>query len=498
MISALLPISNTENPKLIDRCLKSLARQTYKDFEVLIVTSKNTAQKISRITKKYPFVKILKKDLGKSAARNFASKKAKGNYLLHLDADVKLSQNLLEECLKVIEKEKGQVIAFGYKELPGKNFWNKCRALERKIFFRDSVLEGPEFIKKSLFEQIGGFDPQADPLDDWDLHLALKSKGIKFSHIKPTVTRQSEPTLRQTVSRMFKRGQAISKLKKKYKKISQLNTKRKFKIYLKNWKTLLSSPLIVLGLAFLKVIDALSFYGGMFYPKKIASQKNAYLSYKVAGEYEAKRLGTNYRRYKHFAECQSLFSLLQKKSPILEIGCGTGRITAELVKNGFSVIPTDPSEAMLEQFRKKTELPKPIKASGKSLPFKDNHFKTVFALRVIWHLPPKEKVKVISEMNRVSSQFVILDITNKKRFLAKLLIDSNAHPSVLEEFSARCQKRGLRVKTIIPLEVALPVWLNLIPRRLSTKCFPLLYRLDLALAKVIPPGRYLLKLKKDG
>jgi len=34
----------------------------------------------------------------------------------------------------------------------------------------------------------------------------------------------------------------------------------------------------------------------------------------------------------------------------------------------------------------------------------------------------------------------------------------------------------------------------LLPQKLAEKCFPLLYRIDLVLAKIIPPGRYLLKL----
>lgn len=495
MISILLPISNTENPKLIDRCLKSLTKQTFKDFEVLIVTSKNSAKKISRITKKYPFIKILEKDLGKSAARNFAAQKAKGEYLLHLDVDMKLPPTLLSEFVQKARQGAAAIIAL-VKGSKNVNFWGRCRSLERKIHLGDPALEAPLFIKKPFFEEIDGFDEDVDPLDDWGLHLALKENGVKFDHIKGKIIMYESPTIKEIVRRMYERGQALPVLKKKYPDLPQMKIGNKIKMYKNKWQILYSSPLYALGLFFLKMIDFIAFWWGMFHPKKVVDQKSPYLSYKVAAEYEAKRLGTNYGRYKHFAECQALFSLLQKKSPVLEIGCGTGRITAKLVKDGFSVIPTDPSEAMLEQFRKKTGLPKPIKANGSSLPFEDNRFKTVFAIRVIWHLPQKEKVKVISEMNRVSSQFVILDIANKKRFLAKLLIGPNTHPLILKEFLSLCQKRGLRVGTIIPLDVNLPIWLNLLPQKLAEKCFSLLYRMDLVLAKTIPPGRWLIKFKK--
>lgn len=99
-------------------------------------------------------------------------------------------------------------------------------------------------------------------------------------------------------------------------------------------------------------------------------------------------------------------------------------------------------------------------------------------------------------MSRVSSSLLILDIANQKRFLAKLFIGPNTYPVTLKEFLAFYQEGKLKLKKAIPLEISLPIWLNLIPQKLARKCFPLLYQLDINLAKIIPPGRYLLKLEK--
>src|SRR2546427_7915658 len=39
--------------------------------------------------------------------------------------------------------------------------------------------------------------------------------------------------------------------------------------------------------------------------------------------------------------------------PVLELGCGTGRVLLPIARDGIACIGLDPSEAMLEEFRRK-------------------------------------------------------------------------------------------------------------------------------------------------
>lgn len=490
MVSILLPISNTENPKLIDRCLRSLAKQTYKDFEVLIVTSKNSAKKISQITKKYPFVKIFEKDLGKSAARNFAAQKAKGDYLLHLDADMKLEPTVLAELNQKASRD-AQAVIIPYVGEEKVNFWGRCRKLEKELILNNLILETPLFLKKSLFNRIGGYNEIFDPLDDWGLRMALEQKHLKFERIKSAIVVFRSPTLRQVFLRLYHRGQALPILQEKYPDLPLASLKEKIKMYQQKWPLLCRSPLTAAGLFFLKLIDLLAFFIGKYYPLHLYALK------KTAATYDKKRLGSNYALYKHWAECNLLLTLLgQNPGKILEVGCGTGRITAELVKKGYRIVATDPSRAMLEEFKKKKFLPPPLKVDGRQLPFRINQFKTVVALRVLWHLPIDEQSQLIAKISQIASRFIILDILNAQRLLATLIASPLTYPVTSKDFARLCRKNGLKIKKMIPLDVSLPVWLNLLPPRLATKTFPFVFRLDLALAKIISPGRYLLQLEK--
>ena len=243
--------------------------------------------------------------------------------------------------------------------------------------------------------------------------------------------------------------------------------------------------------------------------------KNNYLKENVAANYERERFNTNYKRYKHFAEVESLLEHLQNnnKPEIIEVGCGTGRITQELINRGFSVTPTDVSPAMLSEFAKKKGLPKPVLTKDSILPFPKNSYKAAVSLRVVWHILNKvEREKFIFELIRVTSGDIIVDFTNRDRVKNKFIrliitIFTRAFPQgygVYEDtyfFDIRdlgkfLEKKGLKIQKTIPMDTITPVWLNLLSEKAATNLFPIILKIDRLSAKIIPPTRYLLRISK--
>jgi ubiquinone/menaquinone biosynthesis C-methylase UbiE len=495
VISILLPISDKEKPELIEVCLNSLAGQTYKNFEVLLVTSRKKAARISKITKKHVFVRVLPKKLDKSAARNFAAQRAKGKYLYNLDVDMAPTPSVLSECIK--EAQKGaKAIIIPEVEAPQVHFINKCRALERRILHGSRVSTTPLFLKKKLFEKIGGYDKNLDPMDDWSLHLALKKAGVEFKSTTAPVLIREITSYKKALKKKYQMGRICPAFRAKYPHPRQLNPKLRFEDYFRNWKELIKNPLISLVLFVLKIGDISAFFWGALHPIK---PKNRYTITRFAEEYEQKRLGSNYQRYKHFSELESLFGLLPNKNlKILDIGCGTGRITKELVKKGYKISSIDNSPAMLDQYKQKSGLPKPQLANATKLPFSNNSFPITFSLRVIWHLAKNDVNKMFSEAIRVSSNLIILDISNKKRW-PKIYrrLYPNDYFFTWKEFTNLCKKSDIKIEERFPLDTLAPFWLNLFPSKLATNLFPLIYKADLLLAKLIPPGRYLVKMAKQ-
>lgn len=96
--SIIIPIYNAE--KYLEKCLDSVVNQTYNNYELILVNDGSTdkSQKIiERFSKKYDnIIFFSQKNSGQSAARNFALSKAKGDYIIFLDADDYLDLKLLE------------------------------------------------------------------------------------------------------------------------------------------------------------------------------------------------------------------------------------------------------------------------------------------------------------------------------------------------------------------------------------------------------------------
>lgn len=91
--SIIVPVYNVE--EYIDKCLKSIFNQTYKDFEVIVVDD-GTEDNSMEIVNKYDVIVVKEKNSGLSTARNNGVKKAKGEYLLFVDSDDYLEKDLLK------------------------------------------------------------------------------------------------------------------------------------------------------------------------------------------------------------------------------------------------------------------------------------------------------------------------------------------------------------------------------------------------------------------
>ena len=112
--SIIIPVYNVE--KYIDRCLKSIVNQSYKNYEVIIVndgTKDNSVEIINKYTKKYKSFKLYDKENGGlSDARNYGLNYATGDYLLFIDSDDYINKDLLKKINEVLSKNIYDIVKF--------------------------------------------------------------------------------------------------------------------------------------------------------------------------------------------------------------------------------------------------------------------------------------------------------------------------------------------------------------------------------------------------
>lgn len=100
LVSLIIPVYNVEN--YLNKALSSVANQTMKNIEVIIVNDGSTdgsAEIINRFARRYRnFIVVNQKNQGLSAARNKGLALSRGDYIAFMDSDDYIEPNFIE-CL---------------------------------------------------------------------------------------------------------------------------------------------------------------------------------------------------------------------------------------------------------------------------------------------------------------------------------------------------------------------------------------------------------------
>lgn len=150
--SVVIPSYNVE--AYLEECLGSVAAQSYKDWEAIIVddgsTDGSAAQAETWTRKDERFHLLKQENQGLSAARNAGMDQARGEYLLFLDADDWLESDALQVLDSELQGE--DVICFGGRRyFQDEKRYEKADTLESKTYacgwdyYRDNALKPRQF-----------------------------------------------------------------------------------------------------------------------------------------------------------------------------------------------------------------------------------------------------------------------------------------------------------------------------------------------------------------
>ena len=167
-ISVVMPVYNAE--RYLKESIDSILRQTYTDFEFIIINDGST-DKSQDIINHYKsidsrIVAIEQENCGVVATANLAAKLAKGEYLSRTDADDVSFDNKLEDLIKCAEKNPNAVVVCGsievideYSEYVYRDLvLTENDDLKRAFYLRNPIPNGASLIKKAAFESVGGYD----------------------------------------------------------------------------------------------------------------------------------------------------------------------------------------------------------------------------------------------------------------------------------------------------------------------------------------------------
>ena len=140
LISVIIPVYNTES--YIGLCLESLVKQTYTNFEVLMIDDGSTDNS-GRICQEYTesdsrFHYYRKENGGVSSARNLGIEYSRGDYLTFVDSDDWVEEDFLEVLYSALISESASVSISTYKRFSMEdNTWyvhSFQRGYEKRVF----------------------------------------------------------------------------------------------------------------------------------------------------------------------------------------------------------------------------------------------------------------------------------------------------------------------------------------------------------------------------
>lgn len=185
LVSVIITTKNEE--KHIENCLRSIKSQTYlsrgseatlRDFQnsiEVIVVDNNSTDRTKEIAKKYT-PNVFNFGPERSAQRNFGMlKKAKGEYMMYLDADMILSPTVIEKSVKMLEEDKFAALYIP-EVILGNSYFSQVRRFERS-FYDGTAIDCVRIIRTSVFTKLNGFDESLIGPEDWDLDKRIRNEG---------------------------------------------------------------------------------------------------------------------------------------------------------------------------------------------------------------------------------------------------------------------------------------------------------------------------------
>ena len=209
-VTIIIPYKN--NLDYLFSALKSIFKQSYKNFKILIIYDDEDKSDLSKIKKFFKSVAIKKKisfkiivnknSLGAGYARNVGIKKTKTKYVAFLDSDDMWAKNKLETQVNYMEKNNILFSHTSYHVINANNKIISSRFARKKIIFQDLITScdiglSTVILKSSLLRKNKLLFPRIKTKEDYILWLQIvkKIKTIRGLDIKLAYYRKTKGSL---------------------------------------------------------------------------------------------------------------------------------------------------------------------------------------------------------------------------------------------------------------------------------------------------------------
>jgi glycosyltransferase involved in cell wall biosynthesis len=198
LASIVLPVHNDE--ETVRECLESICKQTYKNFEIVVVddgSTDSTPILLSEISSRNKRIRVITTShVGTSEAKNIGLSNSSGAVIFFAEGDAIYEPTYLDEAIKCLDQDKknGGVCVLGEPWITRETFVTKSMYAEKMVIhelIRQGRLE-PYYswvFPRQVLDEVGAFDSKLSQAEDRDLFARVKRRGYKIGLVQKILWR---------------------------------------------------------------------------------------------------------------------------------------------------------------------------------------------------------------------------------------------------------------------------------------------------------------------
>jgi len=252
-VSVIIP--TRQSSRTIETCLRSIAAQSHRNIDVIVADSNSSDGTVEKALGLGATVLPFPADAERTHKKNEAARHSGSDFLLFLDSDIELTEDVVAECLKACESSDAVIIP--QRAPPRGGYWAKCRALEVLTYEGDDLVESPTFFRKDVFFAAGAFDERLVFGEENDLALRVRKMGFRVPRIESHVWHH-EGSLIGVIMRKFYYGRTAPSYLKKARGTAFAQFSPVRLAWFRNQQMLARDPLHATGMVVQKFVQYLA------------------------------------------------------------------------------------------------------------------------------------------------------------------------------------------------------------------------------------------------
>ncbi len=285
LVSVVIPTFNCK--EIVRDCFESVKNQTYAPIEVIVIDSCST-DGTRELAAEYGTVYAFGNNKAHTTIdsvplkRNFGASKAAGEYIYWFDSDMRMKPGTVQCCVDTIIETNADAIIVPEQSY-GEGFWAQCRRLEKDCYNQSarSLTDAARFLRKTVWDALGGVDTSLGGNYDYDLQLRLNDASFKTVKLDDFIFHyEGRLQIGKHLRKKFIYGTSAMRYFKKYRNRKQLLTKQFAVVrsdFLANGSSLIENPLTSIGMILMKVMEYCAALCGLFYAELRPSRIPSYI-----------------------------------------------------------------------------------------------------------------------------------------------------------------------------------------------------------------------------